>query len=102
MRIGAGLERPVLARVNVVSPMTEPDPAGMRAAPCSKTANELVAKPNKRLVAGNRRSDRRRAIGVVDYAGHVRPLRSNVTVSKCSINRKSADHEIAVDSFELH
>jgi hypothetical protein len=89
-----------------MSPMTDTDPAGMRSAPVrktpssSKTANELVAKPNKRLVAGNRCSDRRRAIGVVDYAGHALPLRSNVTVSNRSINRRSADHDIAVDSFE--
>jgi hypothetical protein len=89
-----------------MSPMTDTDPAGMRSAPVrktpssSKTANDFVAKPNKRLVAGNRCSDRRRAIGVVDYAGHALPLRSNVTVSNRSINRRSADHDIAVDSFE--
>jgi hypothetical protein len=111
-----------------MSPMTDTDPAGMRAAPVRKTPSshrlghchmalktarrrsgaiairqhftrELL-KPNKRLVAGNRCSDRRRAIGVVDYAGHALPLRSNVTVSNCSINRRSADHDIAVDSFE--
>ena len=48
------------------------------------------------VVAGNKA-----AIRVVDYAGQQVALRPNVTVANCSITRRSADHVIAVDSFEL-